>query len=312
MTSQTRHVVLGGTGVVGRETISALLALDLSVTGVSRSGREVLGAAPVSADLLDPQSVARAVESADVAYLTVGLPYTLSAWRDQWPIVLQNAVDACLQNGTHLVYFDNVYAYGQAHQPMTEATPVRPSSKKGKVRAALLAQLESSATERGLLYTVGRSADFYGPGASTSVFNLFALDKVRDGKQPTWLFDARQPHSMTYTPDIGKALAVLGTDPRAKGRVWHVPTAPALTGEQYMTLATHGAAHHRTMRPGMMRLGALFSSAARESLEMAYQNTQPYLFDSSAFEREFGLNPTPYADGIEDSLRADRSGSSDS
>lgn len=303
MTSRPRHVVLGGTGVVGRETISALTALDLPVTSVSRSGRAILGAASVSADLLDPEAVARAVESTAVAYLTVGLPYTLSAWRDQWPIVLQNAINACLQNNTHLVYFDNVYAYGQAHQPMTEVTPVRPSSKKGKVRAALLAQLESAGTERGLQYTVGRSADFYGPGASTSIFNLFALDKVRAGKGPTWLFDAGQPHSMTYTPDIGKALAVLGTDPRAKGRVWHLPTAPALTGEQHMTLATHGPARHRTMSPVMVRLGALFSSAARESLEMAYQNTQPYLFDASAFEREFDVESTTYAVGIEASLR---------
>ena len=52
------------------------------------------------------------------------------------------------------------------------------------------------------------------------------------------------------------------------------------------------------MSTGTMRFGALFSSAARETLEMAYQYTAPYEFDSSAFERTFGVAPTPYAEGI--------------
>ena len=51
-----------------------------------------------------------------------------------------------------------------------------------------------------------------------------------------------------------------------------------------------------------MRVGALFSSAARETLEMAYQYTAPYEFDSTAFERTFGVTPTPYAEGIAESL----------
>ena len=117
---------------------------------------------------------------------------------------------------------------------------------------------------------------------------MFVIDRVVAGKPPTWLFDASLPHSMTYTPDIGAALAVLGTDDRARGRTWHLPTAPALTGEQYLALATGGRLRHRTMSTGTMRFGSLFSSAARETLEMAYQYTAPYEFDSTAFERTFG------------------------
>ena len=90
---------------------------------------------------------------------------------------------------------------------------------------------------------------------------------------------------MSYTPDIGAALAVLGTDDRARGRTWHVPTAPALTGEEYLAMATGGRLSYRTMSMGTMRFGGLFSGAARETLEMAYQYTAPYLLDSSSFER---------------------------
>ena len=294
------HVVLGGNGVVGRETIAALVAQGRAVASVTRSARAhgTSHAPSIVADLLDGASAVTALQGAEVAYLTVGVPYSTRAWRRDWPVIMRNTIDACIAQGTHLVYFDNVYVYGKTDAPMTESTPVRPSSKKGAVRAALLEMLASAARDRGLVYTVGRSADFYGPAASTSVFNTFAIDNVAAGKAPVWLFDAHQLHSMTYTPDIGEALAVLGTDERARGGVWHLPTAPALTGTEYVEIAAGGAAPHKTMSAATLRLGALFVPAARETLEMAYQYTAPYVFDSSAFETTFGIAPTPYRDGI--------------
>jgi nucleoside-diphosphate-sugar epimerase len=242
--------------------------------------------------------VRAAVAGADTTYLTIGLRYRTKVWRADWPTIMGNAIEACLAHDSQLVYFDNVYCYGRTDDAMTESTPIRPSSVKGQIRAGLLRMIEA-ARARGLRATIARSADFYGPGASTSVFNDLAIDKVAAGKEPTWLFDSSQPHSMTYTPDIGKALAILGTDERAIGRTWHLPTAaPALTGEDYLRLATGGRLRHRTMSMSTVRLGAIFIPAARESLELSYQNTAPYIFDSSSFESTFGIAPTPYAEGI--------------
>ena len=292
----TTHVVLGGNGVVGRETRAALLRRDQEVRSISRS----------DADLLDATAAASAFSGADVAYLTVGIPYSTKVWQRDWPVIIQNTIDACLANGSRLVYFDNVYVYGRTVGPMTESTPKNPVGKKGAIRASLVQVLEHAALDHGLELAIARSADFYGPGASTSVFNTFAIDKVAAGKAPTWLYDPHLPHSMTYTPDIGEALAKLGTDARSWGRTWHVPTAPALTGDEYLELASGRALPHRTMSLNMMRLGSLFVPAARESLEMSYQNTEPYVFDSSAFESEFGMAPTPYRDGIAASLAATR------
>ncbi len=302
MSTTGHQVVLGATGVVGRETTSALGELGCDVVGVSLSGRPSADAPSRAADLRDAGAVMRALEGADTAYLTVGLPYSLKAWRNDWPTIVRNTIDACVVHGTHLVYFDNVYAYGRVDRPMTETTPIRPSSEKGQLRASLLQMLDAAAPDRGLTVTIGRSADFYGPGASTSVFNTFVIDKVTVGKDPTWMIDANQPHSMTYTPDIGRALATLGTDPRARGKVWHLPTAPALTGEQYMAMACGASLRHRTMMSTILRIGALFNQAAREAVEMSYQNAAPYIFDSTLFESTFAVSPTPYADGIRTSL----------
>ncbi|MET0480994.1 MAG: NAD-dependent epimerase/dehydratase family protein [Mycetocola sp.] len=297
MMSNTQHVVLGGTGVIGRETTAALSARHLDVLAVSRSGASSASGTSRAVDLRDRAAVRQVLADAQVAYLTVGVAYTLAAWRTEWPVILRNTIEGCLASGSHLIYFDNVYAYGAAAQPMTESSPIEPCSKKGQVRASLLRMLDAAARESGLSYTIARSADFYGPGATTSVFNTFVLDRISAGREPLWMFDAAQPHSMTYTPDIGRALAVLGTQPHAWGRTWHLPTAEPLTGEEYMTLAS-GSPSSKTMSAMTMRIGALFNRGAREALEMAYQNTRPYLFDSTLFGRTFGIGPTPYEEAL--------------
>ena len=77
----TTHVILGGNGVVGRETIAALRAGGHSVLAVSRVSPSAPGVPHISADLRDAASAARALQGADVAYLTIGLPYSTRVWR---------------------------------------------------------------------------------------------------------------------------------------------------------------------------------------------------------------------------------------
>lgn len=305
MTDRT-HVVLGGNGVAGSETIAALVRQGIPVASASRHPALKPGVPGIEADLLDPQSAHRALAGHEVAYCTVGLPYSASLWAAQWPVLLANVIDAAIAHGTHLVYLDNVYAYGEVEGPMTEQTPIRPVSAKGRVRSAALATIERARVERGLRCTIGRSADFYGPGASTSVVNGMLVEPFARGKPGTWLYDAHQPHSLTYTPDIGAALAILGTDPRAEGDSWHLPTAPARTGQEYAALLTGSDARVKVMSAGMVRFGGLFNRAARETVEMGYQFAKPYVFDSSRFETEFGLSPTPVEAGLRATLDAVR------
>lgn len=300
------HVVLGS-GVTGREVVAALRRRGLPVTCVTRSGTAPRNTAArhVVADLRDPAAAHTALADAEVAYLTVGLPYRSRVWEQQWPTLLRNVMRACVDRGTRLVFLDNVYAYGEVTGAMTEATPLSPRSRKGRLRAQLIELIDEAKRTDGLQVSIGRSADFYGPGATTSAFNNFVVNAVADGKRPTWFVDATQPHALSYTPDIGEALAVLGTDPRGRTGIWHLPTAPALTGSELMALAS-GSAEHKTTSLGILRFGGLFSSDARETAEMAYQYAKPYRFDSTRFERTFGFMPTPHTEGIAASLAAAR------
>jgi nucleoside-diphosphate-sugar epimerase len=159
MTTSPIHVVLGGNGVAGRETVRALLARGERTISVGRRPSTLGDVSSAIADLRDPHQVARALVGADVAYLVAGVPYTSRAWAEQWPQIVRSAIQAATANGTHLVFLDNVYAYGAVTAPMTEQTPIAPSSKKGRVRARLLEMLQEAASQ-GLEVTIGRSADF--------------------------------------------------------------------------------------------------------------------------------------------------------
>ena len=98
-------------------------------------------------------------------------------------------------------------------------------------------------------------------------------------------------HSFTFTPDSGKALALLGNTPDAFDQVWHLPTDHSpLNGREFIGHAAFNMkakAEYSVMKTWMMRMGGLFSRLALESLEMAYQYENEYLFDSSKFESRF-------------------------
>src|SRR5688572_8430560 len=132
------HTILGANGVIGRELSKALRARTDRIRQVSRTPHRVHPTdEAMPADLLDPAAVDRAVAGSEVAYLVAGLRYDTAVWREEWPRVMRNVIDACKRGGTRLVFFDNVYAYGRVDGPMTEETPLRPTSRKGEVPGAI-------------------------------------------------------------------------------------------------------------------------------------------------------------------------------
>ncbi len=305
------HVLLGAGGPISKGLAEVLLARGRRVRLVSRSGHQMPGCEVARADLLDPQAVRDAVSPGSTVFLLAGLPYRIDTWTQQWPRIMDNALAACASAGARLVFFDNVYMYGRVDGPMTEDTPVNPCSRKGEVRARIAADLLAAAKAGRLQACIARSADFYGPGSgNNSVPNLMVFGPLAKGKTPRWLGDPTVPHSFTYTPDCGPALARLAEADDAWGQVWHLPTAhPPLTGRLFLEQAAACLgvpARMSVLRPWMVRLLGPFSPMVREVGEMLYQSTEPYVFDSAKFEGRFAITPTPYDVGIAASAAAMR------
>ncbi|MGC9355673.1 MAG: NAD-dependent epimerase/dehydratase family protein, partial [Mariniphaga sp.] len=175
-------------------------------------------------------------------------------------------------------------------------TEINPPSKKGKVRAQI-AQMLMHALETGRIKAlIARAADFYGPGINNSMFNEAIVKNLKAGKKANWFCSLKFKHNFTYTPDAAKATALLGNTESAYGQVWHLPTAPAKTMQEWIELtAGELSVKSKTMvvTKSLMGVLGLFNPLMREMQEMLYQYDRDYEFDSSKFETVFNIKPTP-------------------
>ncbi|HEU0203130.1 MAG TPA: NAD-dependent epimerase/dehydratase family protein [Burkholderiaceae bacterium] len=303
------QTILGANGVIAHELARTLRQSTERIRLVSRHPRRVNPTdQTVVADLLDAEATARAVAGSEVAYLVAGLKYDTAVWQAQWPRVMRNVIDACLRHGSRLVFFDNVYAYGRVDGAMAEDTPFNPCSRKGEVRAQIATLLLDAMRAGELQALIARSADFYGPGATQSFPHATVFTRLKVGKTPQWAGNPRAVHTFTFTPDAGRAVAVLGQAPRAYGRTWHLPTRKErMTGESFVRLACELANRPYALRAAprwILRLMGLFMPVLRENDEMMYQFEYDYIFDSSQIEAAFGLSATPYREGVAAALQA--------
>lgn len=103
----------------------------------------------------------------------------------------------------------------------------------------ILQMLWDAVEADGLKALVARSADFYGPvmNKQSSFLVEGVFKPLYQGKKANWLGSDRFSHSFTYTPDAGRATALLGNTPDAYNQTWHLPTAPnPPTGKEWVEL----------------------------------------------------------------------------
>ena len=304
------QTILGAGGDIGESLARALKKHTGKIRLVARNPKQVNGDDELyKADLLNADEVNNAVKGSEVAYLTIGLTYNVNIWQKQWPIIIQNVINACIAHNCKLVFFDNVYMYDKTAIPyMTENSPVNPPSQKGRVRAALVKMINEAIANKGLKAIIARSADFYGPGARNGILNVLVTDNYAKGKTANWQSDADKIHSFTYIPDAAEATALLGNTERAYNQVWHLPTSQErLTGKQFIEIAAKYAGRkssYMVLKPFTLSILGLFSRQLKELVEMQYQNNQDYFFNSEKFNKVFNFTPTSYEEGIRQTMAA--------
>lgn len=279
---------------------------------VSRDPKQVNeGDELVSADLLVPGEVERAVRGSSIVYVTIGFPYQYTFWKEHWPRFISSVIDACIRHHSKLVFFDNIYMYDPDHLGhLTEEVPFRPISKKGEIRAELDRNILQHVESGKLTAMIVRGADFYGPGIrNTSVLTEMVFQPLSNGKKASWIGSVERRHSHTYTPDAGRATALLGNTPDAYNQVWHAPTASdPLTGMQWIdSIASELKIkpRYRVVSGTMMGLMGIFIPVMKEMAEMSYQYERDYVFVSDKFDNRFKFSTTSYEEGIRSIIRAD-------
>jgi nucleoside-diphosphate-sugar epimerase len=295
--------LLGAGGAISNELAARLAAANLPFRLVGRNPSSRQGASEVvAADLTKFDQTLQAVTGSTIVFLLAGLKYDRKVWAEQWPRIMANTIEACKRAGARLIFFDNVYMYGRVDGPMTEQTPFHPSSRKGEIRSRIADSLIDQWKAGNLTAMIARAADFYGPGAGHGIPNVLVFEPLSKGNPAMCLAKDNLPHSYTYTPDAADALIRLSQTDTAWNQTWHLPTTPnPPTGRQFIeaaALAMGVTPKYRVLGPAMLTVAGLFNSEIREVREMLYQNTAPYLFDSSKYAKAFGFSGTPYAEGI--------------
>ena len=306
------QTILGAGGAIGVELAKALKTYTKEIRLVSRNPNKVNETDELmEADLLNTDDVRRAVEGSEIVYVTVGFPYITKIWQEVWPKFMSDVIAACKEFNSKLVFFDNMYMYDPKYlDRMTEETPINPPSKKGKIRAEVAQMILDEVNAGKLTALIARSADFYGPGIkNSSMMNETIIKPLKIGGKANLLGSVDSKHSYTYTPDAGKATAFLGNTADAYNQVWHLPTATEpFTGAQWAWLIASELGvkpDYQKVNKYMVWILGYFTPIMKEILEMIYQNKKDYIFDSSKFEKRFGIKPTPYHIGITETINAD-------
>ncbi len=116
--------------------------------------------------------------------------------------------------------------------PFDENQLQNPASRKGRVRKKTTDLLLQACNSGRIKAVIGRSADFYGPGAVNSSLYSSFLQRMLDGKAPMFIGMGGVKHTYAYTGDVGKALVCLALDEACCGQVWHLPVSEPLTIEE--------------------------------------------------------------------------------
>jgi nucleoside-diphosphate-sugar epimerase len=300
------HVVFG-TGPLGLAVMRELRRRGRNVRMVNRSSRvrfEKDAQTQVGgANAADPIQTRDTCEGAAVVYHCIGLPYP--RW-PEFPGVATGIVEGAASAGAILVYADNLYAYGATNQPMTEGMPLAATTIKGRIRAEVAHSLIQANDSGKVRVAIARGSDFFGPFATyAAAMGSRVFGRALAGKAAQVIGNPDRLHTYTFIDDFAKALVTLGEREEALGKVWHVPSAPAMTTREFVAkvFAALGKPAKLNAAPRFLTsLLGMFDENMREVREMLYQFEQDFVMDSRRFETTFDMQPTPIDAAINQTL----------
>ncbi|MFG2681967.1 NAD-dependent epimerase/dehydratase family protein [Streptomyces sp. NPDC048392] len=297
----TPHAVLGS-GPAGSTLARELVRRGHAVRLVDRAadGPPIEGVQRFAADVSTVAGARAAIGDAAVVYHCVNVAYHLQV--EVMPRVQEAVLAAVEASGARLVVLDTLYPYGETGGAvMTEDSPWQATSRKGRMRAELDERYLAAHRSGRARVVLGRSADFVGPGVLNSSLGAAVFPGALTGGEVLGFGDIGLPHSYTRIEDVAAGLATLGEREEGDGRVWHLPTAPAVS-----TREIHAMIEKRVGRPLNVvvlerprPVGPFDERFMAEYEEMFYQHTEPQIVDSTAFERSFAVAPAPLVDTVE-------------
>jgi len=298
------HVIFG-TGPLGKGTARELLKAGKQVRLINRSGKTDYlpeGAEIVAGDAYDASKNIELTRGAVAVYQCAQPRYY--EWVEKFPRFQSAIMEAAVVNKSKFIVADNLYMYGNTHgQPIHEDLPYQPHTRKGKVRGEMANAVMEAHRAGKIQAAIGRGSNFF--GRDDRGMTDLAFRPAFEGKPAILLGRTDQPHTFTYAPDFGKLLATLGTREDALGQIWFTPSPAPVTQAELVRVMEAELGHRvkiRTAGKTLLSILGLFDPNTRETVEMTYEWTQPFIMDSSKAEKAFGWKGTPLRQAVHETM----------
>jgi nucleoside-diphosphate-sugar epimerase len=297
----SKHIVVGA-GPIGTATALLLAERGDEAVVVTRSG-----SGPTHPAIT--RTTADASSSTDMVALSHGAVAIYNCanpayhrWPTDWPPIAQALLTAAERSNAVLITAGNLYGYGRVSGPMTEDLPLAAEGPKGLTRVQMWRDALAAHDAGRVRATEVRASDYVGPGAQSHLGDR-VVPRLLAGRGATVMKSADTAHTWTATDDVAHLLVTVAGDERAWGRPWHVPSSPPRTQREAVGDLCRVAGLQPVKvkeYPGMLIRGmGLFNPMMRELPEVAYQFEEPFVMDSTAAQRTFGLVPTPWDDVLD-------------
>jgi nucleoside-diphosphate-sugar epimerase len=306
-------IVLGANGRFGQAAVTAFAAAGWRVLAHSRRAPAMplpSGASHSTIALDELPALAAQAAGSTVVVHALNPVYTRWA-RDALPLARQG-MDLAQRLGATFMLPGNVYNFGSSMPARLEpGTPQQPDTAKGRIRAAMEAEMQQRA-DHGLRSVVLRAGDFFGGGRGAW------LDKVVLAALPrrklVYPGPLDVPHAWAFLPDLARAFVAVAS---CQGLPAFTPLhfcGHTLTGAQLLAAVERAAAalgiapaagwrHGRLPWP-LLRAGGLVVPMWRELAEMEYLWRVPHALDDSALQALIGpLQATPLDSALRQTLQ---------
>ncbi len=304
-------LIIGAQGGIGGEVAEALarhgwtiraLARDLSKT---RRGQ---GWTWIAGDAMDREAVIAAAKGAALIVHAVNPPGYRGWGRLVLPMI-DNTIAAAQASDARILLPGTIYNYGyDAYPLLSEESPQRPATRKGKIRVQMEARLEAAAA-RGVRALILRAGDYFGPRSGN---NWFAQGLVAPGKPLKAITYPGLPgvgHAWAYLPDVAETFARLAdreADLPAFARChfegqWDADGAAMIAAIRRAARAPNAPV--RVFPWWLLGLIAPFNETMRELMEMKPLWRAPARLDNRRLVQVLGAEPhTPLDRAVAETL----------
>jgi nucleoside-diphosphate-sugar epimerase len=310
-------LIVGATGGIGSETARVLIERGWTVRALNRNPQDAaqrfawLGAVEwVAGDAMNPDDVSAAAAGTNIVVHAAN-PAGYRNWKGLALPMLESSIAAAKAAGARLVLPGTLYNFGPDSFPLvSEATPQRPETRKGRIRVAMEERLKAAARE-GVRVLIVRAGDFFGPRAGNSWFSQGLVKPGRPLRSVTYPGKREVGHAWAYLPDLAETIVrLLEREPELQrfdvfhfGGHWF--DRGVGMAEATRRAAGLPGAPIRRFPWWLIYLLAPFVETLREMLEMRYLWTSPVRLHNAKLVTFLGEEPHT---SLDEALRTTLSG----